>query len=150
MLEPSNPGDPYGKMLLRRRSPYTSITLVALAFASIVVPFVAATTEASHELIGVVVAVLPFPVFFAYSIALRLEIFERVIRVRKLWGTRVLPLSQLESFYREPSPSATRVRLIFRSRDGRTVQATVEGSDQDDELQAVLDVVATHAPSRPG
>ena len=148
VLEPSKVDDPYGKMLLRRRSPYTSITLVGLAIASIGVPLVAANAETHLEWISVMVGGIPFPLFFAYAIAIRLEIFERVIRVRKLWGTRVIPVSQLQSFYRQPGASGAPARLIFRPRDGRSIHVTVEGDDADDELQAVLGVVASHAVSR--
>lgn len=149
MQELPQSGDTYGKMLLRRRSPNTSITLGALFVAAIVVPLLAVRAQTDQELISVALAGVPFPLFFAYSIAVRLEIFERVIRVRKLWGTRVIPLTQLESFYRQPGPSDVRARLVFRARDGRSVRVTVEATEQDDELQSVLEVVATHAPSRP-
>jgi hypothetical protein len=144
VLDPSKSDDPYGKMLLRRRSPYTSITLVTFAFATVVLPFVAASADTDREWISVLVAGSPFPLLFAYSVAIRLEIFERVIRVRKLWGTRVIPLSQLQSFKIE-SNSNIRARVVFIPREGPSLHVTVESSKDDDELQAVLDGV-----TRPG
>jgi len=149
VAEPSKPDGSFGKLLLRRRSPDTSITLATLAFAAIVLPLLATNAETALEWITLVVAGIPFPLFVAYSIAVRLEIFERVVRVRKVWGTRVIQLSQLESFHRQQSSSATRARLTFRPREGRIIRVTVESDAPDDELQAVLEGVARHAPSRP-
>lgn len=136
-------------MLLRRRSPNTALALGTLAFAAIVLPLIATSAQTNLEWILLVVAGIPFALFFAYSVALRLEIFERVIRVRKLWGTRVIEFSQLESFYRQPASRGGHARLIFRPREGRIIHANVESDDPDDELQAVLEVVARHASSRP-
>lgn len=150
MQEPSKSDDPFGQMLLRRRSPYTSLTLVTFALATLVLPFVASNAETTEEWISLLAAGVPFPLFFAYSIAIRLEIFERAIRVRKLWGTRIIPLSQLESFWLRGAGKASNgpAQLIFRPREGRNIHVTVEGYD-DDELQTVLETVAHHAPMRP-
>lgn len=152
VLQPSPSGDTYGPMLLRRRSPYTTLTLATLAFAAIALPIVANRAQTTLEWIGVVVAAIPFPIFFAYSIAIRLEIFEKAIRVRKLWGTTVIPLSQLQSVSLpgkdRQKPSNSPARLVIKPRAGRSIHVTVEDFD-DDELQAALEVVSKQAGEPP-